>query len=297
MSKSFKAALFMALFFFTARNVLADEIVLSWSVKDVQGINERAVEAAARLGVEEIARKNLSVASWPDAFLLMVGANQHKADRALHRALAAQLTDTAKADLKETGKLIIWERITTGEIAFEGRGYQISDDLFTVAGRANWMLRNTTKKNFGYVKPATTAEELAGLQQKWVRWLSGEQVEEQIEEFVPPGKASHEMKRGITSLEALEALIASLKPPRGEEKRKAEELKEKCAEIVRGIYGMNADPHTLEMCRPTMLTQGYLAFITGIKNKHGYDWWKKWWETNKDRLVWNREKGIFQVRK
>ena len=297
MSNSFKAALFLALFFFIAPKVFADEIVMSWSVKDVQGINESAVEAATRLSVEEIVRKNLSAASWPDAFLLMVGANQRKADRALHRALTAQLTDKTKADLKETGKLIIWERITTGEIAFEGRGYQISDDLFTVAGRANWMLRNTTKKNFGYVKPTTPAEELSGLQQKWVRWLSGEQVEEYREEFVPSGKAFNEMKRGITSLEALEALITSLKPPQGEEKRKAEELKEKCAEIVRGIYGMNVDTHTLEMCRPTMLTQGYLAFITGIKDKHGYDWWKKWWETNKDRLVWDREKGIFQVRK
>lgn len=300
MNKSFKPALFLVLFFFFAQNVCADDIVMSWSVKDVQGINDSAIDAATHLSVEEIEKKNLTVTSWPGAFLLMVGANQHKAEQALHRALVAQLTDKTKVDLKETSKLIIWERITTGEILFEGQGYQINDDLFTVAGRANWMLRNTTKQNFGYVKPNTSAEELATLQQKWTRWLKGEQVEEYRDEYDLSGKGFSEVKRGLTSLEALEALITALKPSQGEEKRQKETSREKCEETMRGLYGMsrmNVDTHMLEVCHPNMLTQVYLALITGIKDKHDYDWWKKWWETNKNQLVWNQEKSIFKIRK
>ena len=48
--------------------------------------------------------------------------------------------------------------------------------LFVVAGRANWMLRNLTKRNFGYVRPTTSEEELSRLQQKWTRRLSGEHM-------------------------------------------------------------------------------------------------------------------------
>ncbi len=38
-----------------------------------------------------------------------------------------------------------------GQDSFEGKGYQVSDDLFTVAVRASCMLRNLTKKNYGVV--------------------------------------------------------------------------------------------------------------------------------------------------
>ena len=44
-------------------------------------------------------------------------------------------------------------------------------------------------------------------------------------------------------------------------------------------------------------THGYLAVITGIKDKHDYAWWKGWWDENRARLAWNREKGTFEVRK
>jgi hypothetical protein len=57
-------------------------------------------------------------------------------------------------------RLIIWERISRGEILFEGQGVQIEDDLFQVAGRANWILRNLYAKNFGHVGSALLSRKL-----------------------------------------------------------------------------------------------------------------------------------------
>lgn len=277
------------------RNALADEILGAWSSRDVPGVTAKDIEAATLLGVEEISRKNLTVDSWPETFLLMVGANQHKGDKSLLAALVSQIPNRAKAELKNTSRLIIWERITSGEILFEGMGYQISDDLFTVSGRANWMLRNLTGKNFGHVRPNTSEEELTTLHQKWSRWLNGEQVEEQQNQYALSGKESHELKKGITGPETLEALITSLKPHKGRDVRR-----EKCLEIVRSLSGAPSAPTSavaMEACESNIQVKAYLGFMTGIKNNHGYDWWKKWWEANKNQLLWNKEKGIFEVRK
>jgi len=54
--------------------------------------------------------------------------------------ISRQLTNNTKADLKATKRLIIWERITSGEIQFEGKGYQVSDDLFTGTPQFNQAL-------------------------------------------------------------------------------------------------------------------------------------------------------------
>src|SRR5215216_3931780 len=182
----------LALLFLTlcllSQSVNADGILLSWSARDVPGITEQSFNAAKQLKAEEILKKNLEVSSWADAFLLMVGANPRKEDKSLLKGLISQIANKAKSELKGANRLIIWERITSGEIQFEGKGYQVSDDLFTVAGRANWMLRNLTKKNFGYIKPITSEEELAKLQQRWTRWLNGEQVEEYQDQYTSSAK-------------------------------------------------------------------------------------------------------------
>ena len=201
-----KLASIALIFCVSSSRLYADGILLSWSSRDVSGVTEQSFDAAKQLSVGEIEKKNLEVGSWADAYLLMVGASQHKEDKALLKALASQITNKSKVHLKSTNRLIIWERITTGEIQFEGKSYQVSDDLFAAAGRANWMLRNLTKKNFGYVRPTTSEEELAKLQQKWTRWLSGEQVEEYQERYPTSEKGLEE----IRSLEALEGLIVSL---------------------------------------------------------------------------------------
>lgn len=289
MRKIFKLSLLASLLCLSSSIVNADGILLTWSTREVPGITEQAFNAAKQLKVEEIPKKNLEVKSWPDAFLLMVGANPHKDDKGLLKGLISQLTNKSNVALKATNKLIIWERITSGEIQFEGKGYQVSDDLFTVAGRANWMLRNLTKKNFGYVKPSTSDDGLARLQQKWTRWLNGEQVEEYQSQYPFSEKGLEE----IRSPEALEALIVSLKP-NGEK----EKLTKDCLKRLYNIDKIPDDPNSsATLCSPDKYTQGYLAVITGIKDKPDYVWWKTWWDTNRNQLAWNREKGIFEVKK
>lgn len=267
----------------------ADGILISWSTRDVPGINEQSFNTAKKLTVEEIGKKNLEVTSWPDAFILIVGATQHKDDKGLLKALVTQITNKAKVDLKLTSRLIIWERITSGEIQFEGKGYQVNDDLFTVAGRANWMLRSLTKKNFGHVKPNTSQEELVTLQQKWGRWLGGEQVEEYQDPYATPQKGLEE----IRSPEAVEALIVSLMST-----SEKDWLTKDCLKRLYDLDKLPDEPGAPgALCNPDTYTHGYLAVMTGIKDRHDSIWWKKWWDTNKTQLAWNREKGTFDLKK
>lgn len=277
------------IFCILSQTAYADGILLSWSTRDVPGVTEQSFNAAKLFSVDEIQKKNLGVTSWADVYLLMVAASQHKDDKTLLKSLASQISNKAKVDLKSTNRLIIWERITTGEIQFEGKGYQASDDLFTVAGRANWMLRNLTKKNFGYVKPNTSEEELSQLQQQWVRWLGGEQAGE----YQDPYPTSEKGLSEIRSPEALEALVVSLAPTSEKER-----LTKDCLTRLYHLDKLPDDPTSpAALCSPDKYTHSYLAVITGIKDKHDFAWWKKWWDTNKNQLVWDREKGTFDVRK
>lgn len=287
MKRTIKLAVLSIAFCLTAQTIRADGILLSWSAQDVPGLTEERFNAAKSLGADEIPKKNFTVGSWPEAFLLMVGANQHREEKPLLKALILQITNNAKADLKATSKLIIWERITSGEIQFEGKGYQVTDDLFTVSERANWMLRNLTKKSFGYVRPNTSDEDLTKLQQMWVGWLNGEQVEEVQERYVSSKKGLEEVR----SPEAIEALIASLKPTPQKEK-----LTIDCLQKLYKIDKLPDDPDSPgSLCSPDKYTHSYLAAITETKDKHDYAWWNIWWARSRNKLKWNSEKGQFEV--
>ena len=275
-------------FCFFAQQVRADGILLSWSGRDVQGVTEQSFNEAKQLSVEQISKKNLAVRSWADAYLLIVAASPRKDDKGLLSSLTSQLTNQSKATLQGTSRLIIWERITSGEILFEGKGFQVSDDLFTVAGRANWILRNLTKKNFGYVKPNTSAEELTNLQQKWTRFFGGEKVEE----FKDPYETTEKGLGEIRSREALEALIFALKPNQAKDQTTKD-----CLQRLYKIDKLPTDESSpASLCSPDTLTHRYLAIITDVKDKHDYDWWKSWWEKNQSKLEWKREQGKFVVK-
>jgi hypothetical protein len=284
-----KLSLLVLILCLLAQTAYADGRLLSWSPADVPGVTEQSFNAAKLFSVDEIPKKNLEVASWADAFLLMVASNQHKDDKTLMKALASQISNHAKVDLKSTNRLIIWERITTGDIQFEGKGFQVSDDLFTVAGRANWILRNLTKKNFGYVRPNPSEAELAGLQQKWTRLLAGETVDE----YQNPYPTSEKGLEEIRSPEAIEALIASLAPTSEKEK-----LTKDCLTRLYHLDKLPADPDSpAALCNPDNYTHRYLAVVTGIKDQHDFTWWKKWWDANKSQLSWNPAKGTFDLKK
>jgi hypothetical protein len=122
-----------------------------------------------------------------------------------------------------------------------------------------------------------------------MRWLSGEQAEEYQEQYPTLEKGLEE----IRSPEALEALIISLKPTSEKER-----LTKDCLKRLYNLDKLPDDPNSpAALCSPDRYTHGYLAVITGIKDKHDYAWWKEWWDKNKNQLAWNREKGIFEVRK
>jgi len=284
-----KSPLILLFICILSQSVYADGILLSWSSRDVSGVTEQSFNAAKQLNAEQIQKKNLEVTTWADAFLLMVAANQHKDDKILLKGLVSQVINKTKVDLKFTNRLIIWERITTGEIQFEGKGYQISDDLFTVAGRANWILRNLTKKNFGFVKPNTSESDLNNLQQKWIRFLGGEQVQE----YENPYPTSEKGLEEIRSPEALEALILSLAPTNEKER-----LTKDCLTRLYHLDKLPDDPSSpAALCSPDKYTLGYLGVLTSVKDKHDYAWWKNWWDKNKNQLAWSREKGTFYAPK
>jgi len=268
---------------------LADGILMSWSPQQLRGMTEQKWEAAKRESVEDVLEANKAAATWPDAYLCLVGASQHTDDKTLLLGLVSQLTDATERSLTDTNRLIVWERITTGEILFEGEGIQIEDDVYTAAGRANWILRSVTKKNFGYVKPKPSVESLHGLQATWIRWLAGEDVQEYSTPFPSAGKGLEE----IRSLAALEALIVSFKP--------STEKNRVTSDCLRNVYHLDKLPTEPDapgrLCSPDPWIRTYLAKLTDVPEEHDATWWSAWWQENKSVLNWDSGTARFEVRK
>jgi hypothetical protein len=66
--------------------------------------------------------------------------------------------------------LIIWERVQSKDLPFYGHGWVVPDDLFSVAGRASWILREITGQQFNAVSMKSTPEELKQLSATWLTW-------------------------------------------------------------------------------------------------------------------------------
>lgn len=288
MKRILLTGIFTILLVFFGSKAFADGRLLSWSPQDVQGVTEQSFNEARGIKPDKLAEKNLAVKSWADAFLLMIGATVHKDDAAVRKAFAAQLTNGSKVSLERTSRLIVWERIISGEILFEGKGYQCDDDLFTVAGRANWILRNLTKKNFGFVTPASTTADLEQLQKKWNQYLGGEAVAE----YQTPYESAEKGMSELRSPAAIEALIVSLNvnPAKAA-------LTRDCLKKIYNLSEMPKDGGPPAMCDPDTMTQRYLAIMTGIEGTHDHAWWRNWWDTNKNNLGWDKEKARFFVKK
>jgi len=234
----------------------ADGVLISWGPNMLEGVTASTFELAKTRPAHEILANNKNAASWPDAYLALVGAREHQFDQAFLVTLTSQLTDRAEVKLAKTSRLIIWERIASGDILFEGKGLQVSDDLFTVAGRANWILRTITGKNFGYVKPAPREEDLLALQKKWRKYLSDGELPGFTEPYPTEVKGLEE----IRSKEALHALIVSLQ---------------------------SSD---------AAYTHTYLAKLTSVAEPHDAQWWSDWWTVHERGLVWDPKSGSFRQR-
>lgn len=269
--------------------VKADGILMAWSPRDLTGMTEERFNASKKWSTSEVLNKLKTATEWPDIYLLLIASKQYKEDKVFIDSLINQLPDITQSQIRFTSRLIIWERIISGDILFEGKGVQISDDLYKVSGRANWLLRNLAGKNFGNIRINSTINNLLQLKEKWVSWRSGVNVLE----FKNPYETSVKGLDEIKSLEAFEAIIISLKNT-GDKER----LTKECLKKLYNLSELPTDPGSpANFCSPDTYSNLYLTKLSGIEEKHSFEWWMKWWEENKSRLVWNKETAKFDLPK
>jgi len=85
--------------------------------------------------------------------------------------LIARLSDKRKIGLKNTADLIIWDRIGTGDLKFYGHGGCITEDVFTVAGRASWILNQLTGENFAEVHGNLSQQDAEEFKKLWTEYI------------------------------------------------------------------------------------------------------------------------------
>lgn len=85
--------------------------------------------------------------------------------------LVARLSYKQKIGSTETADLIIAERIGTGDLKFYGHGGGINEDIFTVAGRASWILNLITGETFAEVHADLTPQDANRFKGLWVEYL------------------------------------------------------------------------------------------------------------------------------
>ncbi len=282
---------FIILLTFCFKNSFSQKLLTSWSQQNIENYTKEMYDAAQRLSTSELLAKNLNDKSWSDIFLtLNSSVNNYSKDTAYFKALAEQITDNKKTKLEGTSRLIIWDRIISGDIIFEGKGLVIDNDLFQVGGRANQLLQSLTKKNFGYVNMHSTSKDLEELKSKWLAFLSNKTVE-----VNNPIEYKNSKNPVISSLTAVQALIISL-----QNNSKKDQITKNC---LKKVYNLDEMPKekgsSSSYCNPDTYTFSYLGILFGDKKfdeTKDARWWKTFWDTNHDKLVWNSENGIYDVR-
>lgn len=264
-----------------------DGTLVSWSPSSIPGMTQQRWDRAKERSPQEVLELNLLAKTWADCYEVALGARTHRDGAELSRQLLGQLLESNVTQLSGTSRLVIWERIARDEILFEGKGLQTEDDLFSVAGRANWVLRIIHEKNFGHVKPDSTSEDLKSLHARWREFLAGGTPAE----WTSPYPTAREGLAEIRSLSALEALVVSLQPS-----REKDVLTKTC---LRDIYGLDEMPVEegvpARLCSPDAYIHTYLAALTRENEPRSTAWWAEWWTDNREKLVWHKEEGKFLV--
>lgn len=283
--------LFLLITFFY-HNSYSQRRLVSWSQSNIENYTKEMYDKAQKLSPTELLSKNISDKSWSAIFLtLNASVNNYSKDTVYLKELANQITNVTETKLEGTSRLIIWDRIISGDIIFEGKGLVIDNDLFKVGGRANQLLQNLTNKNFGYVSINTTEKELENLKNKWLDYLLNKSVEEYKPTEFQNAKISE-----ISSLNAVEALIYSL------QNNSAKRLITK--NCLKNVYKLDEMPKdksaSANYCNPDTYTFGYLGMLFGnekIDETKDSKWWLSFWTKNKDGLTWNKDLGIYEVQK
>jgi len=266
-------------------------MLVSWSQQNIENYTKEMYDKAQRLTTLELLTKNLNDESWSAVFLTQnASINNYSTDSTYLKGLANQVTNSKETKLTGTSRLIIWDRIVSGDIIFEGKGLLYENDLFKVAGRANQILQNLTNKNFGYVTISSTEKDLEEIKNKWLSFLSNNTVEEYKPIEYPNAKISE-----ICSLSAVHALIISLQDNPAKNR-----ITKNCLKKVYNLDKMPKEKGSSAMfCNPDTYTFANLAILFGDEK---YDetkdakWWLKFWNKNQNNLVWNDQIGIYELK-
>jgi hypothetical protein len=140
-------------------------------------LRDEAPNQRDRYAIEDVSQALEIVDSAKDMEWLW-SAGQYFATHGLDQLapLLDRLAERREVGLVNTADLIIWSRIELGDLPFMGHGYNVKDDLFTVAGRANWILSESTCRVMGYVVLTTRTPRLRLLRSLWARQLAGEDL-------------------------------------------------------------------------------------------------------------------------
>ncbi len=274
------------------QELYSQKLLTSWSQQDIENYTKEMYDNAQKLTTTELLAKNINDDSWSSVFLtLNASVNNYKENKEYLIELAKQITNAEETKLEGTSRLIIWDRIITGDITFEGKGLVISNDLFKVGGRANQLLQNLTNKNFGYVNINSTEKELTELQESWLNYLS----DKVIQEFNPIEYPNAKIPE-VSSLNAVQALIISL-----QDNPKKDTITKNC---LKNVYKLDEMPKekgsSASYCSPDTYTYGYLGMLFGnekIDEQKDSKWWLDFWTENHERLTWNNDLGIYEVGK
>lgn len=269
----------------------SQRLLTSWSQQNIENYTKDMYDAAQKLTSAELLTKNINDKSWSGVFLtLNASINNYSKDTVYLKGLAEQITNKTETKLEGTGRLIIWDRIITGDILFEGKGLVFDNDLFQVGGRANQLLQNLTKKNFGIVTIHSTNKELEEIKSKWQIFLSNQHVEEKK----PAGYKNAKIPE-ISSLTAVQALIISL-----QDNPKKDQITKNCLKKVYNLDEMPKEKGSPAIyCNPDTYTYSYLGILFDNKKfdeTKNAKWWLNFWNTNQNKLVWNDETGIYEVK-
>lgn len=274
------------------QNSFSQKMLTSWSQQNIENYTKEMYDEAQKLSTTELLSKNIEDNSWSSIFLtLNASVNNYKEDKDYLKELAKQITNTKETKLEGTSRLIIWDRIISGDIIFEGKGLVMSNDLYKIGGRANQILQTVTNKNFGYVNISTSKIELKTIQDNWFNFLS----DKTNQEFKPTEYPNAKIEE-ISSLNAVQALIVSL-----QNNAKKDLITKNC---LKNVYKLDEMPKekgsSASYCNPDTYTYSYLGMLFGDKEfdeTKDAKWYSDFWTNNQDKLTWNIELGIYEVQK
>ena len=128
-----KKTIFLVLSVFISFNSFSQSMLVSWSQQNIENYTREMYDQAQRLTTSELLTKNINDESWSAVFLTQnASINNYSKDSTYLKGLADQVSNSKETKLTGTSRLIIWDRIVSGDIIFEGKGLIYENDLFKV---------------------------------------------------------------------------------------------------------------------------------------------------------------------